>query len=284
MVALERRDADAAPACALGDTRRVETGAQLQVDVQPGVNSPEPREVRDGRQCLSQRLSLPPVLVAHAANVPVQVAESRKRYGPIVELRQYTLRPGGRERLIALFEQRFIEPQEAVGMDVIGQYRDLDDSDRFVWLRGFPEMEARHAAPQAFYGGPLWQQHRAEANATMVESDNVLLLRPVQPAPGFVLDRADRPPFGAAERAGTPLLATILPLATQPGAEVLDWFAGTLAPTLIGRGASILATFVTEERANDFPALPVREGEHVFVWFSRFDDQSAYEAGHPATT
>ena len=42
-------------------------------------------------------------------------------------------------------------------------------------------------------------------------------------------------------------------------------------------GASILAYFETESSANTFPALPVREGENVFIWFSLFRDQMAYE-------
>ena len=51
---------------------------------------------------------------------------------PVIELRQYTLRPGQRDSLIALFDREFIETQEAVGMQVLGQFRDLDDADRFV--------------------------------------------------------------------------------------------------------------------------------------------------------
>ena len=41
-------------------------------------------------------------------------------------------------------------------------------------------------------------------------------------------------------------------------------------PYLIEAGASILAYFVTEDSPNKFPALPVREGENVFVWFAGF--------------
>jgi hypothetical protein len=37
------------------------------------------------------------------------------------------------------------------------------------------------------------------------------------------------------------------------------------------------AYFVTESSPNTFPKLPVREGEHVFVWFMRFADQASYE-------
>ena len=63
-------------------------------------------------------------------------------------------------------------------MRVIGQFRDLDDPDRFVWLRGFTDMEARTRALEAFYGGPVWKEHGPAANATMVDHTNVLLLKP----------------------------------------------------------------------------------------------------------
>ena len=62
---------------------------------------------------------------------------------PIVELRQYTLHPGQREALITLFDREFVESQEELGMAVLGQFRDLDNPDRFVWLRGFETMPSR---------------------------------------------------------------------------------------------------------------------------------------------
>jgi hypothetical protein len=65
---------------------------------------------------------------------------------PVVELRQYTLHPGRRDVLIDLFDREFVETQEAARMAVLGQFRDLDDSDRFVWLRGFDDMRRRAPA------------------------------------------------------------------------------------------------------------------------------------------
>src|SRR5258708_2755078 len=56
---------------------------------------------------------------------------------PIVELRQYTLHPGKRDVLIDLFDREFVESQEALGIKVIGQFRDVGNPNRFVWLRGF---------------------------------------------------------------------------------------------------------------------------------------------------
>jgi len=116
---------------------------------------------------------------------------------PIVELRQYTLHPGMRDGLIDLFDREFVESQEALGIRVIGQFRDLDDPQRFVWLRGFRDMPTRAEALGAFYGGPIWKAHREAANATMIDSDNVLLLRPASPCSGFVLEYKHRPPVGA---------------------------------------------------------------------------------------
>jgi hypothetical protein len=103
----------------------------------------------------------------------------------IVELRQYLMRPDrGRDRLIDLFDREFIETQEAVGITVIGQFRDLDRPDRFVWLRGFPDMESRAVALDAFYGGPVWKAHREAANATILDSDDVLLPTALTARPG----------------------------------------------------------------------------------------------------
>lgn len=194
-----------------------------------------------------------------------------------MELRQYLLHPGQRDTLIDLFEQEFIESQEAVGITLIGQFRDIDDPNRFVWLRGFPDMPARKASLQAFYGGPVWREHRDAANATMVDSDNVLLLRPTHSASGFVLDTT-RPQHGAIAVPPGLVVATILSFAAFPDDDFLDSFERVLAPVLGESGASVLATFVTEASANTFPVLPVREGEHVFVWFARFSDRAAYEA------
>jgi hypothetical protein len=87
----------------------------------------------------------------------------------VIELRRYTLHPGRREALIALFEREFVETQEALGLRVLGQFRDLDDADAFVWLRGFADMSARRSGLAAFYGRPVWARHRDAANATMIE-------------------------------------------------------------------------------------------------------------------
>ena len=72
----------------------------------------------------------------------------------IVELRQYTLHLQQREVLIDLFDREFVETQDAQGMRVLGQFRDLDRPDQFVWLRVFVYMPACHRAWSVFIAAP----------------------------------------------------------------------------------------------------------------------------------
>jgi hypothetical protein len=192
----------------------------------------------------------------------------------IVELRQYTLRAGRRDDLIELFERRFIASQEALGIELLGQFRDLDDPHRFVWLRGFSDMAARAESLAAFYGGPVWRVSSADANATMLDSDNVLLLQPA--ADARITDLCDRVP--AALSMPPPGLVTISIQYLTP--ETLGTFArfftDAIAPAMTLAGATICARFQTAPVENTFPALPVREGETAFVWIARFADGASY--------
>ena len=183
---------------------------------------------------------------------------------PVVELRQYTLRPGQREVLVELFDRELLASQEAVGMRIVGQFRDLDRPDRFVWLRGFADMDSRLAGLTAFYGGPVWKAHAAAANATMLDVDDVLLLRPVTPGGGF--------PVAAGPRSPDPLVtATVYPLATADAeAELLDFLHARVDPVLLDAGRRPLAELRTRTAVNTFPALPIREGEHAVVRLARY--------------
>jgi hypothetical protein len=196
---------------------------------------------------------------------------------PVVELRQYTLHPVKRDTLIDLFDREFVESQEALGIKIIGQFRDLDRPDRFVWLRGFRDMTSRAKALSDFYSGPVWKAHREAANATMIDSDNVLLLRPAVPTSGFSLENMKRPPVGSDDVPMSLVVATIYYFESPVAPDFINFFEQTLKPVVANLGATVSAYFVTENSENTFPALPVRAGENVFVWFSTFRDSAAYE-------
>ena len=193
----------------------------------------------------------------------------------VVELRQYTLHPGGREALIELFDRAFVEPQEAEGMTVIGQFRDLDADDRFVWLRGFADMDRRASALAAFYGGPVWQQHRNEANATMIDSDDVLLLRPAWSGSGIDMRGRSRPAGSMRLHRPGLLHLGVLPLHTRPDEALLHRCREQVAASLQHGGGEVLGWYATHEAANNFPRLPVREDTQVLVVATLFDSVQA---------
>ena len=196
----------------------------------------------------------------------------------VIELRDYKLHPGRRDELIVLFEREFIEPQETAGMRVIAQFRDLDRPDHFVWLRGFADMTTRRHALEAFYGGPLWAAHRNAANATMIDSDNVRLLRPAKPswAPATpAVPRAHRDADDDAAPAALFAL-TLCALQVAPYHAFRRWFEREALPLLREAGAMPIAVFETEPALNDYPRLPVRTDEQVFAWLARLPSAAAW--------
>jgi quinol monooxygenase YgiN len=192
----------------------------------------------------------------------------------VIELRQYRMKPGRRDDLIALFEREFVESQEAHGMSLLGQFRDLDAPGHFVWMRGFEGMAARKAALEGFYGGPVWQAHRQAANATLDDNDDVLLLKP--PVDAARLDLPPRQPDGADLGPGGLIGLTIQALDTPPPADFAVRFENEVRPALEATGAAVLGWMVTEAAENSFPRLPVREGEQVLAWVGRFADAEAH--------
>lgn len=181
----------------------------------------------------------------------------------VVELRQYTMVPGRRDDFVEIFDREFVETQEALGIEVLGQFRDLDRPDRYVWLRRFADMESRRTALERFYGGPVWATHKDAANAMMMEWHDVLLLKPAWSGSGLVVDRADRAPVGAEAQRGAAVGGggEMTVMVWPVSAERMDTFAAVFRRTFAGaRGA-----YVTAAVLNSYPALPVREGESVFV-------------------
>lgn len=203
---------------------------------------------------------------------PIATAAGRELEDGVFELRQYTLYGGRRDTLISLFEKNFIESQEAVGAHVIGTFCDLDDPDRFVWIRGFRDMPARQEALEAFYGSSsAWRTHKTEANATMVDSDNVLLLRAISSS-GLRSAAAHAPGTDAVYG------MTIYYLGAVDTNRFADFFDTTILPRIRAAGVEPLATLATNEVPNNFPRLPVRDHDRVFLWMGRWSSRSDQES------
>src|SRR5688572_30479238 len=103
----------------------------------------------------------------------------------IVEVRTYRITAGRRDEFIELFETRSGPALQAHGMKVIGPMIDLENPNRFVFLRAFPSMEDLHRMKEAFYEGKLWKEELEQIAMPMLESYDVTLC---ETTPGFLFD------------------------------------------------------------------------------------------------
>ena len=134
-----------------------------------------------------------------------------------------------------------------------------------------PDLATRQRVLTEFYSdGAMWREHRDEVNSWLVDSDDVLLVRPVselgRPAegPSFVAmwQHLERQPLSAARGEA---------LRTQVAAAV------------DGAGGRVLVTFATDPVENNYPRHPIRTGEHGLLWLATFDHPRQIEiAGFPA--
>jgi NIPSNAP len=103
----------------------------------------------------------------------------------IVEVRSYRIKPGHREEFIRFFETRAIPALRSHGMKVLGPMLDLENPNKFVWLRMFPSLDERERMRTDFYEGDLWKNELEAIAMPMLESYDVVLC---QTTPGCVSD------------------------------------------------------------------------------------------------
>ncbi len=103
----------------------------------------------------------------------------------IVEVRSYRIKPGLREEFIRFFETRAVPALRERGMKIIGPMLDVENPNKFVFLRGFPSLEERDRMKEEFYEGELWKNELEGIAMPMIDSYDVILC---ETSAGFVLD------------------------------------------------------------------------------------------------
>lgn len=162
-------------------------------------------------------------------------------------------------------------------MTIVGQFRDLDRPDHFVCLRGFDDMPGRARSLGAFYGGPAWKAHSHEANATMIDSEKSCCSGPCGSTPG------SRRTASAGHRRA--------PRRLRRGSQSRRSSTRPASARRRPRRARPRRRLVVERRRRDdpravrhrtehkhIPALPVRQGEHVYTVFAGFADAGGVRA------
>jgi hypothetical protein len=195
----------------------------------------------------------------------------------VVELRRYDIAPGQRDRFVRYFDAYFPEAFEQLDCMVFGQFEDRAASTRFVWLRGYRDINARPIADAAFYYGPVWREHRVKVNALFPgASDNVLLLRPLNTNTGVTVLPAVDP---VDEPRGAQGIAVVQIFAVKKGDE--DAFAQRAQAAFRSyEGAKVhpAGVLVTLDVPNNFPQLPIRTDGPFLVWLGVVENDAALKS------
>ena len=173
---------------------------------------------------------------------------------PVVELRRYAVRAGEADAFSRCFESFFPEAFQQLGAIVFGHFVERSAAATFTWLRGFPDMPARAALSEAFYGGPLWKEHGATMNGRLLDHTNVLLLQPLSPDRALPLLPAVDP---VREPAGARGVAVAQVFAVAAGG--LDAFAREAEPAFARyreAGMREAGVLVSLDVPNNFPRHP----------------------------
>lgn len=103
----------------------------------------------------------------------------------IVEVRSYRIKPGRRDEFIQFFETRAVPALRERGMKIIGPMLDVENPNKFVFLRGFPSLEERDRMKEDFYESELWKNELEGIAMPMIDSYDVILC---ETSAGFILD------------------------------------------------------------------------------------------------
>jgi hypothetical protein len=217
--------------------------------------------------------------IARALAPPLERVPAAADFVPrLVELRSYLAQPGQREKILDLFERHFLDAYQAGGTRVLGCFRDLDEPDRWVWLRAFPDAASRGARLRNFYDGEVWQAHAEACNSAIADIQEALLLRAREPDALNSLCA----PAQSADRSAAVIVAHVHAL--DPGQEdaFADFHRRELAP-LLARGATRVADFSSDTAPNSYPRQPVRAAP-VFVALTRYATPAAARQWRAART
>lgn len=193
----------------------------------------------------------------------------------VIELRRYTTAPNERAHFVRYFDTYFPEAFQQLGAMVFGQFTERADAKHFTWLRGFKDLNARPIVNAAFYYGPVWKEHRTRVNAILPDSDNVLLLQPLQAGSGIPVLPAVNP---VTEPAGARGVVVAQVFAVQAGHE--SEFSRQ-AQAAFGRyampGVHPSGVLVSLDVANNFPQLPIRTDGPWLVWIGVVRDDAVLQ-------
>jgi hypothetical protein len=194
----------------------------------------------------------------------------------VLELRNYLLKQNMANAFSEYFNAHFVNPMTELGGYTFGQFKINGICDRFIWMRGFTDMEARLKFLNDFYiDSHVWKEFGPGANDMMINSDNVYLLRPLingknSKGPGEGIN-------SNLLKFNDGIIAADFYICNCTLDKVIDLFTSSCIPFF--RSLDIDTTlWVSEMSVNDFPRLPVFQDKNLLLTITRYKDEIDYRA------
>jgi hypothetical protein len=181
-----------------------------------------------------------------------------------IELRNYLLKPGARDRFIQYFKDHFIESQNALGAYTPAVFRIKNEDDRFFWIRGFDSMQERSRFLPAFYGGEVWKEFGPAANDMMLEWHNVHLIKPLTVNSNLFPEGKEV------------FIIDYYMAKDEQLNELITLFKKEYIPLLNKWDINAITLWISEMEENDFPRLPVYQDKDLLVVISNYKSEQEY--------
>lgn len=184
----------------------------------------------------------------------------------VLEIRNYLLKPNLTDKFSDYFHSKFVAPMNELGGYTLGEFKINDVNDRFVWFRGFSDMETRLKFLNDFYiNSTTWKEYGKGANEMMINSDNVYLLRPLKKEINSRLLKSDKT-----------FTVVDFYICNSTLEKVISLFDATYIPFLKNLKIEDITLWVSEMTENDFPKLPVFQDKNLLVSITHYKDENEF--------
>ena len=195
------------------------------------------------------------------------IQQSNNQHIRVLELRNYLLMPNMTDEFKKYFNTYFVAPMHNLGGFTLGQFKIDRANDRFVWFRGFKDMEARVKFLNDFYvDSKTWKDYGKGANDMMINSDNVYLLRPLATSISVNFMEVSHK-----------IVVVNFYSCNSTLDKVIALFNTEYIPYLESIEVNNTTLWVSEMQENDFPRLPAFQDKNLLVSITSFENKKEYQ-------
>ena len=194
----------------------------------------------------------------------------------VLELRNYLLKPNMADVFSNYFDIHFVKPMAELGCYTLGQFKIQNVNDRFVWMRGFSNMESREKFLNDFYvSSSVWKEFGPGANNMMINSDNVYLLRPLDNNKNSKEQSKGISSNVLITNRG--IVVVDFHICNSTLDKVINLFNSAYLPFLKTLDIHDITLWVSEMSENDFPRLPVFQDKNLLLTITTYKDEAEYQ-------